>query len=358
MGLIIMLLGTALVLLVLFDLLLAVLHLDSGGLFLPGVHRGQWSLCMFLARRFPAVRRQLLALAGPVMIVSTFLLWIGGFILGFALIFWANLDQFRSEAELGPLSFIDALYYSGITGTVLGYGDISPLSGGLKVLAFVESGLGFAMLTGIVTYLLNVLSGVSERNAMTQRLHIESGGSADGTVLLVRSCRAETPDQVHERFRQAFVDLERLREKMQRFPILDLYYRSHDLSYNPEVLLRTLADLALAGRMVAGVPDWRGLDVVSEDLDEAVKRLMLLLSRQYFGAKLHDLQTESVAEEEDRTRIVDLRRRLEWELRISIEVAGERERLLTTIAGRHRLFFTALDRYTGWWNNHQEAQVT
>ena len=56
---------------------------------------------------------------------STLLVWVGLFIVAFALMAWphVNGEAFSSPNDLEPLGFVDALYYSGGTGTVLGFAE-------------------------------------------------------------------------------------------------------------------------------------------------------------------------------------------------------------------------------------------
>jgi hypothetical protein len=103
-------------------------------------------------------------------VVVTFMMWAVAFVLGLSLVVWPNLEDYRSKPGLSrPLGFIDAFYYSGVTVSVLGYGDITPTTGPLKVLAVAASGLGFAVLTGLVTYLVQVIQAPARLRLPVER---------------------------------------------------------------------------------------------------------------------------------------------------------------------------------------------
>ncbi|MGY6499786.1 MAG: ion channel [Acidimicrobiales bacterium] len=142
--------GAVLMLVVLLDVLLTILHPDVEGLMARRVQRTTWFLARRIQRGGPAGR--VLALAGPVMIAATFLTWITVFVGGYSLIVWAALDDgFRADPGLLPLTYVDAVYFAGNTVTVLGYGDLTPITRSMQLLSLIASASGFVLLTGIVS---------------------------------------------------------------------------------------------------------------------------------------------------------------------------------------------------------------
>jgi hypothetical protein len=80
-------LGAVLMAAVLVDVVLSVIHPDREGPLATSVQRGTWTLTVRTARdRRRRAKRA--AMAGPAMMVATFLCWIGLFILGYALTVW------------------------------------------------------------------------------------------------------------------------------------------------------------------------------------------------------------------------------------------------------------------------------
>ncbi len=352
LDLVIIVSGTFLVLLVLLDVFLAVLHIDISGIIAPRIFRFIWRSAIFLSSALPRLRRQILALAGPVMMVSIFLIWIGLFILGFSLIYWRNLPSYRGEAELGPLGFIDALYYSGITGTVLGYGDISPLTGAMKACAFIQSGLGFALLTGIVAYLLSVSGGVTQRNSLALFLSAATQGGEGGIRFLTRSLESTGAD-LFERLFFLCHSLQGLHERMHQFPILDLFYRSLDRLRDPEPMLLALTEIAIGAQLLTLSPTHRRLRPVAEELGWTIENTMKLFARQYMGRDLLEQLENPKPETVDRDYLEEIRNRLDAHLAQPLSALdGAQSALL--LACRRRVFFTDLARFTGWQRDSEE----
>src|ERR671914_33127 len=127
-GLPVTVLGAAMAIVILLDVVLSVFHLDLSGPISTATQRAISRFMVLLSKRFRWARRSLLALIGPAAIVSTLFVWVGLFILAFALMVWPHMngEAFSRASGLEPLGFIDALYFSGGAGTVLGFGGITP----------------------------------------------------------------------------------------------------------------------------------------------------------------------------------------------------------------------------------------
>lgn len=303
---------------------------------------------MHLTRLFPLSRSSLVAMAGPLMIVTTITAWIGLFILGFALIYWPYLHYFRSDDEFVVLGFIHALYFSGGTATVLGFGDISPLSGALQVISFIQAGLGFALLTGILTYLINVVSGVSERNALALRLWTITGCTGDGTVAVVRALKHEEIADLRLRLQSLHDVLYIIHQKMYQFPILDLFYRSHQLIYSPEYMIRSAAQIAIASQILATAPTYRRLTNVAEELGEVSLNLMILITQQHLSNVLMQKLKYPEPEMIDEQQLQEIQTILSGtnvDLKLS-DLAPNRKTL--ELICRLRVFLKEADEFTSW----------
>src|SRR5215469_5608448 len=96
-------------------------------------------------------REGFLSIFGPLSLISLFVTWVVGLILGFAMVHWGAGSILHGPDE--PATFATYLYLSGTTFFTLGYGDVTP-SGTLgRVLAVIESGLGFGFLAIVISYL-------------------------------------------------------------------------------------------------------------------------------------------------------------------------------------------------------------
>ena len=342
--------GAVLAAVVVIDVFLTIIHPDHEGAIAKRLQRDTWRVALLFGSRSQKHRRRLLALAGPVMTVATFAVWILLFIVAFAFIFWPFLPDYRSEPELGRLDFVDALYYSGSTVTVLGYGDITPVAGGLKLLTIVASGVGLTLFTAIVTYLIELVSGIDERNRFALRVHDETGGSQKGADLPIRSLGREELIDLRERYDQWAAIARSVQDRLHRYAQASLFYRSQDRVYDPEPALKTAAEASIAGYLLGGDAG-RRLRPASENLDLALTRIFGTLADQYLGDDtVAALENPAPGEEDARFVALvgdQLRDRLPEGYCLS-EGDGDSDGRALALAFRTRVTLRQLDRVTGW----------
>jgi len=347
--------GVILILFIVYDIMMTVLHIDNDGPVAQSIFQIIWWGIMKIIRMYPKARRNLVAIAGPMMIVSTVAIWLGLFILGFALIYWPFLDHFYIDGEASP-GFILALYFSGVTTTVTGYGDLTPLSGTLQITAFLQAGLGFALITGILTYLINVVSGVSERNALALRLWAETGRTGSGTVAVLRSLDYEEVGDLRLRLQTLLVSIHTIHQKMHQFPILDLFYRSKEPVYSPEFMIRSAARISIATQILSADKKYMRLKTVAEELGDVSTEIMTIIAEQYMSHEIlerlkkpdtDDLEQDMQQLKEIRTTLIDSFPRL------NLLESSENKNVLDLIY-RLRIFLDEADKLTGWRMDDQD----
>jgi hypothetical protein len=101
-------------------------------------------------------------------------LWGVGAVLGWALVYWPHMPEGftfpdGSSAAQDP-AFLDALYVSLVTISTLGFGDVFPAAGWLRIANPLEAVFGFALLTVAVSWVLQVYPALSRRRALALRL--------------------------------------------------------------------------------------------------------------------------------------------------------------------------------------------
>ena len=90
-------------------------------------------------------------------------LWSLGFAVGFALIYFFGFYQqdptfFEAKYVSSTCPFCSFLYYSFVTFTTLGFGDIIPKTGWLQFWVTIEVILGYVMLGGLISIFANKLA--------------------------------------------------------------------------------------------------------------------------------------------------------------------------------------------------------
>jgi hypothetical protein len=343
--------GALLVLSMILEVLVTVLHSDADGPAAQAVHRALWRIVM-IATRSPGPRRRVaLSMAAPLMMMATLVLWVSLFILGFALVYWPHLEHGFVATRSGAVfrGFVDALYMSGVTGTVLGYGDITPAAGWLKVLCVTQSAIGFALLSGIVAWFVGIVGGLHDRIALAARLHDASGGTDDGVELLIRLVRTESPSMTHARLLSIDAALQALGARFRQYPILDIYYRSRRPHDDPEVMLRTLADATAAGRLLGEDPRFSELRAAFEDLDRTLVGVFRHVADQYLPRTVRAALASPSPDAPDRGHLAAIEARLARSFeRLSRSDADESRANALELVHRARVTLDALDELTGW----------
>lgn len=95
---------------------------------------------------------------GPLSVLLLLIFWFFGQVLGFSLV-WTSLPGAFSE----PLSFDQALYFSGVTYLTIGFGDIVPLSDWARGIAIGQGLLGVMMVALVMGFLATLYGLYVER---------------------------------------------------------------------------------------------------------------------------------------------------------------------------------------------------
>jgi hypothetical protein len=264
-----------------------------------------------------------------------------------------NQNSFSSASGLEPLGFIDALYYSGGTGTVLGFGDITPQSPTWKILAFVEAGLGFALMTAIITYMLTVTNAVAERNALANEVLGETDRAGDAVNHLILSFNYENVAGLHDRLQGLLDGLQGLRTRLRELPVIELYYRSRDPSRDFEPMMRAITEMTIAGQLLYSDERAKRLYLTVEGLVRATTDVMnLVVARQMSGEVLYKFQHPE-PEQRDVKFLEDVRGRLVEGIGAEyLTHSAAADEAALVLAFRLRLFLKEIDRLTGWSIDH------
>ena len=95
-------------------------------------------------------------------------------VVGWALLYWpsvpASFVYASGTAAGGTNRVLDALYISMVTMSTLGFGDIAPAAGWLRIATPLEALFGFALLTVAVAWVLQIYPALTRRRVLAIRL--------------------------------------------------------------------------------------------------------------------------------------------------------------------------------------------
>ena len=187
--------------------------------------------------RNPSRREALLGSFGPVSLILLLFCWASGLIFAFALIGMASNDR----AGLAAHGFLVLLYTSGQTFFTLGYGDFAPLTMPGRMLAVVESGLGFGFLGTVVGYLPTLYSAFSQREIEISLMDARAGSPPTAAEFLRRTSQEPTDSRRDEILRAWERWAAQLLETHISYPLL-AYYRSQHSNQSWLATLVTILD--------------------------------------------------------------------------------------------------------------------
>ncbi len=131
------------------------------------VSRGLWRVFTWHAGPTHARRKA----AGAGVLAGTGLFWVLMLFVGWGLIFAALPTHLYVPAETRLATLSERLYFAGFTVTTLGVGDVTPLSPLARLLTILCSASGLVLVTLTVTYLLPVVSAVTEARRLAASIH-------------------------------------------------------------------------------------------------------------------------------------------------------------------------------------------
>lgn len=180
--------GAGLMLLFLADIFLTVLYARAGpGLLAPYWNRLVWKLLKGVSVLAGRDRGTVLSCAGPLIVVLLVAFWALGLILGAALIIQPELGQaIRPSSGETPRDFVTALLVSGNSLSVVGGGDYSPHTSATRMLFLLNSLIGASVLSLVLSYLVQVYSGLRERNSLALTVDLMTDGTGDAAEMLAR----------------------------------------------------------------------------------------------------------------------------------------------------------------------------
>jgi hypothetical protein len=241
-------LGVILLALVFYDIYATILRATKHpGPFSEIINRGLWWLASRSTRNVERrLRHRILSSVGPLLM--PFL--IGSFILvlitGFALIYLPRMEtDFNfGEKSHGSLVF-QAFYFSGITLTTVGYGDIMPISATTRTLALIEGACGIAIISLSITYLLTVYSALERKRAVALKFYHQARQGADISGFISSHFARGHFHSLTESLRESTHDLQELLESHIEHPVIHYFHPVEVYRGLPRALFVVLETVAI-----------------------------------------------------------------------------------------------------------------
>lgn len=226
-GLLYLGIGIGLLALVLYDVFTTILHHWGGAGPLSGrLAFRVWQLAVHLTRNVKrGRRRRILGRIGPLLIPLTVVLWAGLVVLGFALIYLPQMPGAFHAGEGIPnlRSLGDAIYYSGITFFTVGFGDIVPVTTGLRLVAMLEGGSGFAVITLVISYFTSVYGSYTQQKVTAESVYYQAGSTADAARMIASYLHAGSAESMVGEVGRLRDGLTTIRSGFASYPLLHYF---------------------------------------------------------------------------------------------------------------------------------------
>ena len=234
-------LGALLLLIVGHDAIRTTLSATQAGPLTNRILSLLWSLLI----RLPQGQRKhrILASAGMWFSLILIVVWLVLTWAGWFLLFCSSAEAVVNASTSVPATLVERAYFTGYTVTTLGYGDFVPGDADWRIPATIAAANGFFLFTLTVTYMLNVISSVTQKRQLA--LNISAMGQTPYQILESSADEGEYQSLSLQvlHLQQA---INTVGQQHLAFPILHYFHSVHSDTALPLALARLYQSLALA----------------------------------------------------------------------------------------------------------------
>ncbi|HEY0079357.1 MAG TPA: ion channel [Pyrinomonadaceae bacterium] len=219
--------GVGLLLLIVYDVYATVLHASARfGPLGESLNRTLWRLARRVAFRFSRLgRHKILNAVGPLLLPLIIFVYVATLITAFALIYYPRMPtQFVVGDGTQGDAWSLALYFSGITLTTVGYGDIAPATTTIRFIAVFQAACGLALFSLSIAYLLSVYSALERKRAVALSLYHQAEEGADVAGYIAHHFVGGRFQGLAEAFRFASRDIQWLLESHVEHPVIHYFH--------------------------------------------------------------------------------------------------------------------------------------
>jgi hypothetical protein len=236
-------LGLSILLLVVYDVYATILHARArSGPIGESLNRTVWGLTRSLAFRLSRARRhRWLNVVGPALMPLLIIILIALTVLGFAFIYYPRMpEQFTLSATMENSPWINSLYFSGITLTTVGYGDIVPHTTAMRMAALLEAASGFALISLAITYLIAVYHALERKRAVALSFYHQAEEGANVAGFIAHHFVAGRFYGIEATLRLATRDIQELLEAHVEHPVIHYFHPVEVYKSLPRMLFLVL----------------------------------------------------------------------------------------------------------------------
>lgn len=191
--------------------------------------------------RLAGRRHRMLSLTGPIVLVTSVLVWAVMVWTGWVLLYSSDSHSLLHTQSGEPAGIADRIYFAGSTMFTLGSGDFSPSGSFWKIATSVAGLNGLFMLTLAVTYLLAIIEAVVAKRSFASQVW-SVGRTAEEWIFNVWNGRGFPA--VELQIVSITEQLQLVTEQHHAYPMLHFYHEAakkqsvaHNLAVFSEVLL-------------------------------------------------------------------------------------------------------------------------
>jgi hypothetical protein len=295
-----------------------------------------WTPWAALARRLPPGKRRntFLSVFGPLSVLVLLSVWAFGLIFAFGLLQWSLGSPLHTPISDEPADLSVYLYFSGVTLFTLGFGDVTPAAPLGRFLAVAETGIGFAFLAVVISYLPVLYQAFSHREMTIALLDARAGSPPTAAQLLIRIARQGNLAALDRFLGEWERWAAEVLESHVSFPMLSFYRSQHD----NQSWLAAITAMLDASALVLAMR--KATDAYQAQYTFATARHTVVdLAQVYF--------VPPIAPDPDRLP-ADRLRRLREELRsagFTLNEGENADRKLAELRGMYEPFLNALSQY-------------
>jgi hypothetical protein len=221
------------------------------------------------------------------MVILLIAFWSLGLAVGAALVIQPELGTaIRPSSGEASRDFVTALLVAGNSLSIVGGGDYSPHTPATQILFLLNSLIGASVLSLILSYLVQVYSGLRERNALALTIDLLTASTGDAAEMLARLGSGGDFSDATSELGNLVRPLAVTKEAHHFYPLL-FYFRFKDPLYSVSRLTFVLLDLTTLIDTTLDRQKYRSLmcSVPVVSLRQATRLLLETLDRNFPTAR-------------------------------------------------------------------------